>query len=48
LEQTFDWPHHTAWLPEDDPEDDGFWIQMFQSSFEPPVARTAIQTYVLP
>lgn len=45
LEQTFDPPHYTAWLPPDeDAEDDGFWIQMFARAFDDPVPRETLIT----
>lgn len=44
LEQTFDPPHYTAWLPPDDAEDDGFWLQMFCRAFDDPVPRETLTT----
>ena len=45
LEQTFETPHYTAWLPPDDEEDEGFWLQMFCRAFDQPVPRADVAKY---
>jgi hypothetical protein len=43
LEQTLDWPHHTAWLPEVD--DREFWLREFRSCFYPAISREGLDDY---
>lgn len=41
IEQTFDPPHHTVWLP----ELDEYWLREFRNAFDPPVERSELSTY---